>query len=367
MADPEQIYQEVLTEEQGKGVSAAVAEGRAKAARSRAEHGSPHPKEPKWWPGGQPHLEGDGAAPAAEAAEAPAAEAEVAVEAEPAAAPAAEAEPAEPAAEPAAPAAEAEPAEAPAAEAEPAAEPAAAAPPEAAAAPAPEPAGVEAAPAEKQPAAAPAAPAAPAEPAPAPAAAAAEPVARPAGVTHGTATGTRVRPEDAVTTEAQFQGQEAMYERRRLIDELIASGVPATAAAEAGERRSPMLAILYLLIPLLAIAIVLAQNDAGGGKTPPGPGPEEGVTVTAASVAFDTDEITLPADEESAVTIDNQDSTLHNWSIYETEDAETDLYIGPDVAAGSSLEYTVPALKKGEYFFRCDYHPTSMTGTLIVE
>ncbi|HEX2236383.1 MAG TPA: hypothetical protein VHK89_08920, partial [Actinomycetota bacterium] len=65
MADPEQIYQEVLQEEQQKGSATAVAEGRAKAARVRAQHGSPHPKEPRWWPGAQPHLEGDGAAPAA--------------------------------------------------------------------------------------------------------------------------------------------------------------------------------------------------------------------------------------------------------------------------------------------------------------
>ncbi|HZA20193.1 MAG TPA: hypothetical protein VE889_04990, partial [Actinomycetota bacterium] len=72
--DPEQIYQEVLAEEQQKGSSAPVAEGRAKAARSRAEAGSPHPKEPKWWPGSQPHLEGGEAgggeeAPAEEAVE----------------------------------------------------------------------------------------------------------------------------------------------------------------------------------------------------------------------------------------------------------------------------------------------------------
>ncbi len=83
MADPEQIYQEVLAEEQAKGSSSAVAEGRAKAARQRAVHGSPHPKEPRWWPGSQPQFEGGDAAPAADAAadedeaadEAPAAEA----------------------------------------------------------------------------------------------------------------------------------------------------------------------------------------------------------------------------------------------------------------------------------------------------
>src|SRR5918995_2594877 len=126
--DPEQAYQEVLQEEQAKGVSPAVAEGRAKAARVRAEKGSPHPKEAKWWPGAQPHLEGDGAA--GEEAEAPAEEA-------PAEEPAAETPADQPAAEAPAeqPAAEA-PAEQPAAEA-PAEQPAAEAPAEQPAAEAP--------------------------------------------------------------------------------------------------------------------------------------------------------------------------------------------------------------------------------------
>ncbi|MDQ3660646.1 MAG: hypothetical protein M3454_06220, partial [Actinomycetota bacterium] len=118
MADPEQLYAEVLQEEQQKGSSGPVAEGRAKAARARAEAGSPHPKEPKWWPGAQPHLEGgDGAAPAEEEpAEAEEVAEEPAEEPAPAEQPAAQA----PAEQPAAQA----PAEQPAAQA-PAEQPAA--------------------------------------------------------------------------------------------------------------------------------------------------------------------------------------------------------------------------------------------------
>ncbi|MGI8521043.1 MAG: hypothetical protein ACR2MC_10675, partial [Actinomycetota bacterium] len=117
MADPEQLYTEVLQEEQQKGSSGPVAEGRAKAARARAEAGSPHPKEPKWWPGAQPHLEGgNGAAPAEEEPAAEAEEEPADTEEEPTEAPA--------------------PAEQPAAQA-PAEQPAAQAPPEQPAAQAP--------------------------------------------------------------------------------------------------------------------------------------------------------------------------------------------------------------------------------------
>src|SRR5918999_1139955 len=269
VADPEQIYQEVLTEEQQKGSSAPVVEGRAKAARQRAIEGSPHPKEPKWWPGAQPHLEGgDG-----QVAEAP-------VEEE---APAEE----EPAEAPAAAAAEAPVAEAPAAEA-----PAAEAP--AAAAPAP-------------------APAAAATPAQLP------PEQRPAGVPPGTTGGSRLRPEDSVATETQFSAQEAMYQRRKLIDELVATGVPAATAYEASRNRtSPGLLLLYLLIPLLAIGFLLGQRDELAGSEGGGEQQEEGgggggggggLTITAQNVQFDTDTLEFPPNRETDLTFVNDDSS----------------------------------------------------------
>lgn len=334
MADPEQIYQEVLQEEQGKGSSGPVAEGRAKAARARAEHGSPHPKEAKWWPGAQPHLEGGGAteAPAAEPEEA-AAEPEPAPEPEAAPAPAAEA-----------PAAVAEaPAEAPAP-----------------------------APAVEQPAAV--------AQAPAPAAAATPtqlaPEDRPPGVTHGISTGTRLRPEDESTTEAQFDGEAAVKARRKLIDDLVASGVPAVAASEAGGPRSPWLAVLYLLIPFLAIAFLIANNDdapaAGGGEevVDEGGGGGGGLSVTAANVAFDTDTLTLTAGEPTTISFSNDDSQPHNIAIYPTADdasaKSNALFQGEVIEGGASIDYEVGALEAGEYPFQCDIHP-AMAGTTLVE
>ena len=358
--DPEEIYSEVLKEEQGKGSAAPVAEGRAKAARQRAVHGSPHPKEPKWWAGAQPHLDG-GEAPAAEepAAEeaSPAEEAapEPEVAPEPAAAPAAEA-----AAQPDAVAAQAEVSE-PAPAAAPPAEPAPATQQVAAAAPA-------------QPAAA-----APAQAAPAPAPA-------PTGVTHGTPTGNRMRPEDGVATEAQLQGQQAMYDRRKLIDELVSSGVPTIAAADAGRRGSPGLALMYIVIVLLAV-FVIVQNGGGGtesagaespvegeaeggGEGSEGGGEGGGLTVVAANVAFDTDTIELPAGEETQIPFINEDSLEHNISIYETQADgvafSNALFEGEIIDGGEEITYDVPALEAGEKYFQCDVHP-NMSGAVLVE
>ena len=328
--DPEQIYQEVLQEEQQKGSAPPVAEGRAKAARQRAIEGSPHPKEPKWWPGSQPHFEGgDGAAPAE-------AEAEEAVEEEPTEAPAAEAEPAA--------VAEPEPAPAP--------EPAAAEPAVAATAAAPVATATVEAPAV----------AAPAE-------------VLPAGATHGTPSGNRLRPEDAVSTEAQFQGQAAMRERRKLIDEIVSTGVPAVAADDAMRPRAPFLAILYVLIPVLAVLVLLAREDDPAAEAPPpvengGGDTGGGVSIAAENIAFDTDTLTFKAEAENTLTFENKEPVEHNVSIYPDSDAalafvdailEGERITGPD-----TIVYTFDGPEAGEYYFQCDVHP-NMNGAAIFE
>ncbi|MBW3595254.1 MAG: cupredoxin domain-containing protein [Actinobacteria bacterium] len=334
-ADPEALYQEVLAEEQGKGVTGAVAEGRAKAARARAEHGSPHPKEPKWWPGAQPHLEGgDGAAPAAEADQ-------DAVEEETAAA------------------------EAPVEEA---------APPPAEPAPAPQPPDIGQEEARPVPDVPPEQPAATA-PQPVAAAAATGTETRPSGVTHGTPTGNRLRPEDSVTTDVQLDAQQAVHRRRKLIDEVVATGVPQVAAAEAARSRtSPMMLLLYVLIPLVAVAFLVGSEDnlrgeEAAAEAPAGDegGEGGGLSITAENLEFNTDTLEFPADEETELEFANNDapSVPHNVAIYESEGGP-DIFVGEEIPGGQTITYSVPAMEAGDYYFQCDVHP-GMNGTVTVE
>ena len=331
-ADPEALYKEVLAEEQGKGVTGAVAEGRAKAARARAEQGSPHPKEPKWWPGAQPHLEGgDGAAPA----EAEDVEEEAAVEE----APAAEEAPAPAEAAPAA--------QAPDVSAEQDAPPAPDVVPEPAAATAPQPVAAAAAVATEAPAA-----------------------ARPSGVTHGTPTGNRLRPEDSVTTDVQLDAQQAVYQRRKLIDEVVATGVPAVAATSAvRSRTSPFLLLLYLLIPVVAV-LFLVNSDLGGdnGEPPVDPPPGGGgLSISAVDLQFSTDTLEFKAGEESELEFVNEDasSIQHNVAIYE-EEGGADIFVGEVIPGGQTTTYSMPAMEAGEFYFQCDVHP-GMQGTVTVQ
>jgi plastocyanin len=168
--------------------------------------------------------------------------------------------------------------------------------------------------------------------------------------------------------------------RRKLIDELVGTGVPAVTAAQAGRPRAPYLAVLYLIIPLLVVGFLLSQREeapATSGEPPaeqPSGGGDTGgggdATLVAEGVAFDTDTISLPADQDVVVTLDNQDSLPHNFSVYADEaaaDGQDDpLFQGENVDGGSSMDYEFTAPASGEYVFQCDLHPT-MRGTATVE
>jgi plastocyanin len=169
-----------------------------------------------------------------------------------------------------------------------------------------------------------------------------------------------------------------MRERRKLIDELIATGVPAVTAARAGRERSPMLSVMLLVVPLIAVLILVANygdSETGGGGG--GGGSEDGgggggggdVTVTASNVQFDTDTIQLTAGEEATIEFVNDDQLVHNIAIYPDDAAAGDqsdaLFDGEDIT-GTTVTYQVPALEAGEYPFQCDTHP-AMSGTAVVE
>ncbi|MCA1675136.1 MAG: cupredoxin domain-containing protein, partial [Actinobacteria bacterium] len=195
------------------------------------------------------------------------------------------------------------------------------------------------------------------------------------GVSHGTASGNRLRPEDGVSTEAQFEGQRAMYDRRKLIDELVATGVPAVAAADSGRARAPWLSVLYLLIPLAVVAFLIANGptDTGSPTEPPpasdGGGGVATDSMVAEGTAFDADTIELAAKKETDFEIENRDAVVHNLVIFQTEEDAADpnnaLFKGPDIAGGATDSFPIDPLKKGEFFFNCQYH-TNMNGTVKV-
>lgn len=146
-----------------------------------------------------------------------------------------------------------------------------------------------------------------------------------------------------------------------------------------------------LWFPILAVAalalVAAACGDdgeeaavtpaVGASPTPPAREPTgapaaETVEISAVpTIRFDKDTITVTAGSQVTLKFTNDDSgVLHNWAAY-TDSTAAELIPGAitDVCTGpceEEITFTAPA-EPGEYFFRCDVHPTTMTGTLVVE
>jgi plastocyanin len=112
-----------------------------------------------------------------------------------------------------------------------------------------------------------------------------------------------------------------------------------------------------------------SSGPPSSGEPPPTSAPPAGgttTTVTASGLAFDTQTITLPANKATTLTFDNQDAGVpHDIAIFPDASATNPLFTGDIVVGVKSVDYQIPALKPGSYFFHCDVHP-DMNGTVTV-
>jgi plastocyanin len=120
-------------------------------------------------------------------------------------------------------------------------------------------------------------------------------------------------------------------------------------------------------------------GGGGGGGPPPTPAPGGGggggggeggtanpSTVVAQGLAFDTDQIALPPDAPSTLHFENKDAGVsHDIAIYTDSSLGTNLFRGQIIIGPASIDYSIPALKPGTYYFHCDVHP-SMQGSVTV-
>lgn len=90
--------------------------------------------------------------------------------------------------------------------------------------------------------------------------------------------------------------------------------------------------------------------------------------VVAEGIAFDQGCLAAPAGNPFSIEFTNDDPGIpHNVAIYTDPSAATPLFVGEIFPGPDARTYEVPALDPGTYFFRCDVHPTQMTGTFVVQ
>lgn len=147
-------------------------------------------------------------------------------------------------------------------------------------------------------------------------------------------------------------------------------------------------AVLYLAIAVILIGACIAGCASGPGTTPtptPTTAPPTTTTVPATTttsppagavdvylqarnIAFNKSTISVPAGSTVSVHFDNQDQGIpHNFAVYTNSQATNKIFSGTIITGVSQTTYTFTAPSApGNYFFRCDVHPTVMTGTFIV-
>jgi len=120
--------------------------------------------------------------------------------------------------------------------------------------------------------------------------------------------------------------------------------------------------------PNMIGSIQVVEGGAAGEASEDAEGPATGaITVTALSLAFDTNQISLAAGQENVVTLVNEDIGVpHNISIFTDDSLSTELFGGELITGPSTIDYAIPPLEPGEYYFLCIVHP-NMNGTVIVQ
>jgi plastocyanin len=95
------------------------------------------------------------------------------------------------------------------------------------------------------------------------------------------------------------------------------------------------------------------------------------VRVSAQALAFDTKCLAAPAGTAFTIEFDNKDAGIqHSVHIFSDDPVSdpnaTSLFAGDLVTGPTTVTYHVGALPAGTYFFHCDVHVTTMTGTFVV-
>ena len=130
---------------------------------------------------------------------------------------------------------------------------------------------------------------------------------------------------------------------------------------------------LPILLSLSLTILVACGGDGDGSGATVSPTPADTaathLTLEARDNAFDRSTIRVPAGVPVQIEFTTFDAAPHNFAIYETQDAEEEIFVGRTIRGPDktiTYEFESPE-DPGAYFFRCDVHPVIMTGNLIVE
>jgi plastocyanin len=159
------------------------------------------------------------------------------------------------------------------------------------------------------------------------------------------------------------------YKRVRTITQALVGGSEAVSSEDYEQVLRSGKPVTVMVVGVIGLVVILYfmmfKPSLGLSPEPEGPAPASAdVSISADGLAFDTDSLSVPADRGFSMAFENREAVPHNVAIYGDESASDPLFTGDTITGPRTVTYQVEALQPGEYFFRCDVHPTQMTGTV---
>jgi plastocyanin len=88
---------------------------------------------------------------------------------------------------------------------------------------------------------------------------------------------------------------------------------------------------------------------------------------TAQNTSYKVREMTVTAGQVARIVFTNLDTgVLHNIAVYTSNPGGTPIWTGEPIRGNRQITYQAVFEKAGTFAFRCDFHPTAMTGTFVV-
>jgi plastocyanin len=137
-----------------------------------------------------------------------------------------------------------------------------------------------------------------------------------------------------------------------------------------------MLKLTRVLFPLLLFVAAGAVAACGGSKTDitadatkvADQEPQTTFDLVAKNNKFEQKILVAKAGADIKVSLSNQDGgTLHNFSLYTDKSAKENIFRGDPFEGKKVVDENFKAPEAGIYYFRCDVHPDSMTGTFVAK